>query len=696
LSEFRYKAFISYSHRDEFWGRWLQSALEKYRVSRHLVGKEGEFGKIPARLSPVFRDREDLSTATNLTHSISQELSLAETMIVVCSPASAQSRWVNEEIRHFQSLGRGDRIYALIVDGEPGASDPAQDCFPVALVTQEDGSRGEPLAADVRKWADGKLLAKLKLISAILGIRLDDLRRRDMQRRHRLWMASSMTALLVAVVTTVLAIVAMNARNAAENRRDHAEDLVGYMVGDLHEKLATVGRLDILDSMGGQVTDYLETLDPGEVTDESLNQQAKVWRQLGEVSRDQGNFKEAMEAFTRSRDVLAELYRRQADNSDRLFELGQAEFWVGYINLDLGDLDAAERGFTHYMNISNQLLELEPGSAAFTMEVSYAMANMGWLERSREGADPEKILIFTESSLDFNRKAVMLDSANSNFREALLDSYANLADAHMGLCKLGPALLNRQRNVELAAEFFQASPGDSKLKDGLAYAKSGLGGVERQVGMIEQSLANLSESETILDELSRQDPSNQNYRYQKLMRTMRIASIYGNTGEQQRALGMMAGIAKPLSDMNLTGDYSGIIHAADYSEFLENYSELAHFMGDALLADVLLEAGLQHASRLVAENPDHVLSHSQLLQMAFQYWQQNGRLPGPEVMALLDTRQADQLSIKSCSDAVAAVKLALMTGDQERASEYTSYLLHEGYFEPRFVRLCERHDLCEQ
>jgi hypothetical protein len=172
MSEFRYKAFISYSHQDEPWGRWLQRALEGYRVSRHLVGKDGEFGKIPARISPVFRDREDLSTSTDLTHSISREMSQSETLVVICSPAAARSRWVNEEIRYFQSLGRGDRVYALIVDGEPGAADPEQDCFPAALVMQEDGSRGEPLAADVRKWADGKLLAKLKLISAILGIRL--------------------------------------------------------------------------------------------------------------------------------------------------------------------------------------------------------------------------------------------------------------------------------------------------------------------------------------------------------------------------------------------------------------------------------------------------------------------------------------------------------------------------------------------
>ena len=108
MSQLRYKAFISYSHRDESWGRWLQRALEGYRVPRRLVGTEGEFGTIPARLSPVFRDREDLSSAVDLSGSIKQELSQAESLIVICSPASAQSRWVNQEIRYFQSLSQGE------------------------------------------------------------------------------------------------------------------------------------------------------------------------------------------------------------------------------------------------------------------------------------------------------------------------------------------------------------------------------------------------------------------------------------------------------------------------------------------------------------------------------------------------------------------------------------------------------------
>ena len=179
MGTFRFKAFISYSHRDRAWSAWLQRALEAYRIPKRLVGSKSEFGPVPRRLTPVFRDREDLPSASDLSGKVKEALEASEALIVVCSPASAGSKWVNEEIRYFRSLGREDRIFALIVDGDPQPDDPGQQCFPSALTTGLDGTSCEPLAADSRKWADGKLLAKLKIVSGILGIRLDELRQRN-------------------------------------------------------------------------------------------------------------------------------------------------------------------------------------------------------------------------------------------------------------------------------------------------------------------------------------------------------------------------------------------------------------------------------------------------------------------------------------------------------------------------------------
>ena len=115
----RYHAFISYSHADARWAAWLHRKLESYRLPSRLRGGIGEHGPLPERLSPIFRDREDLSSAGHLGPQIGQALADSAALVVVCSPAAVRSPWVDAEIREFKRLGRGERIYGFIVDGEP-------------------------------------------------------------------------------------------------------------------------------------------------------------------------------------------------------------------------------------------------------------------------------------------------------------------------------------------------------------------------------------------------------------------------------------------------------------------------------------------------------------------------------------------------------------------------------------------------
>ena len=66
----KYWAFISYSHRDKAWGDWLHRSLEIYRIPPAFVGCASAEDEIPARLYPVFRDRDALPTASDLGASI--------------------------------------------------------------------------------------------------------------------------------------------------------------------------------------------------------------------------------------------------------------------------------------------------------------------------------------------------------------------------------------------------------------------------------------------------------------------------------------------------------------------------------------------------------------------------------------------------------------------------------------------------
>lgn len=227
-ASFKYWAFISYSHRDRPWGDWLHKALETYRVPARLAVQPGRDGALPRRLRPIFRDREELPTSSDLGAAISEALRASRYLVVICSPASAQSIWVNEEVRSFKRMGRANRIMCLVVEGEPNASDrghPPDECFCPALRHDLDpegnvaAARVEPLAADARLPGMGRLAsllaplfgvlgpggrawwlreARIKLAAGILGVDFDRLWQRERRRllRRRLQAAAAVLAVM--------------------------------------------------------------------------------------------------------------------------------------------------------------------------------------------------------------------------------------------------------------------------------------------------------------------------------------------------------------------------------------------------------------------------------------------------------------------------------------------------------------------
>lgn len=232
-----YAAFVSYSHSDSEVCDRLHRRLESYAVPHSLVGRRGPDGVIGKRLGKFFRDRADLGAHHDLGAEIREALDASSALIVLCSPRSAGSPYVEEEIRYFKSLGRGERIFAAIISGEPHAAGKpgltaADECFPRALIYRigPDGAVSsepeavEPIAADLRDKKDGIENGALKLIAGMLDVGLDDLVQRERQaearrRRQANLIAGAMAVLaLGAGVGGVLAW--MNGETAANRAKE--------------------------------------------------------------------------------------------------------------------------------------------------------------------------------------------------------------------------------------------------------------------------------------------------------------------------------------------------------------------------------------------------------------------------------------------------------------------------------------------
>jgi WD40 repeat protein len=219
-----YDAFLSYAHRD----RQVTGAIQK---GLHQIGRP--LGQL--RALRVFRDDTNLTASPDLWGKITEALDSSRYMIVVLSPQSAGSHWVNEEVSYWLTQ-RGHRHLMLVLaeghlqwDAKEARFDPGfSDAAPPAL-TEPGSLPAEPLYIDVSGDAPWDLRSltfrdKMTALAApVHGKAKDQLAGDDLreQRRFRRLRRAAIAALILLTVLAVVAAVIAVAQRQEAIRRLH-------------------------------------------------------------------------------------------------------------------------------------------------------------------------------------------------------------------------------------------------------------------------------------------------------------------------------------------------------------------------------------------------------------------------------------------------------------------------------------------
>lgn len=606
MADFRYKAFISYSWADAAWGKWLHNAIETYRTPRALVDSEGAHGPVPARLHPLFKDREEEAAGASIGAAVEGALAASEFLIVVCSPNSARSKWVNHEVAWFKTHRDPSRILALIVDGEPGGGE--HECFPSALTHRvrpdlsiSDELVDAPLAADARSSGDGKRGARLKLAAAMLGVGLDGLVRRDDRRRalRQRWITAG--SLLFGGAMATLAWFALEARNEADAQRAESDSLVEFMLTDLREKLEPVGRLDALDVVGQRALKYYAGQKPGKLDADALGRRSRALHLVGEVRDLRGDSETALVAFRQAATTTGELLARDPGNGQRIFDHAQSVFWVGYVAWQRGETKEAEPAFRDYRKYAGQLVQIDPKNPDWQMEVAYAESNLGtlffdlgkfadaerafsaalqviepiasgnpgdvarqttlartisWLASAREGLGRhQSALNLLARELEIHRRILLDDPGNAAVKSALVYALASNARNQLARGDLSATLKTYATAIELNAKLLEIEPENTMwreidVKIRLGYAEASL-----FASQPERARSEIEVAKRILDALIRSDPKNQEWNL--LLRStldFNQAQLAQAQGDPSGALLLVDRITKRLSGLHSVRD----------------------------------------------------------------------------------------------------------------------------------------------
>jgi hypothetical protein len=504
----RYWAFISYSHKDAAFGRWLHRKLENYALPRRLTRRITAQGVIPGKLVPIFRDREEFAAATDLSAEVRAALAQSRSLIVVCSPDTPASQWVSREVTVFRALHPDRPILAAIRDGEPAVSFPKS-----LLTTSPSGEPIEPLAADFRARRDGQQLGVLKLVAGMTGLGLDELVQRDTQRYRQRVTAITALALLAMTIMGVLTAVAVQARREADRQRAEAEGLVEYMLTDLREKLKGVGRLDVMTDVNERAFKHYQSQDLASLPPDALERRARTLHAMGEDDESRNDHKNALLKFREAERTTAALLKAAPNDPERVFDQAQSVFWLGGVDYQQGRLTDAIEKWREYRELALRMIALSPGSTKYRLELAYADSNFCYVPLNNPN-HAGAIKACTTALADIQNAASHPD-ANYTNREAhrvltsqLMNSLSQLSDAYRMNNNLTAARLELKIEENLLDHELAADPKNKDLKDYWII-------VQRDYAHMDERQGNWSEAEVTLEraiaaanQMVKFDPSN--------------------------------------------------------------------------------------------------------------------------------------------------------------------------------------------
>jgi tetratricopeptide (TPR) repeat protein len=588
---FKYRAFISYAHADTRAVKRLHRRLESFRIDKDLIGRQTAQGPVPPTLRPIFRDRDDFTAGHSLTEQTLAAISASAALIVLCSPTSAKSHYVNEEIRLFRSRHPDRPVVPVIIDGTPGGA--ADECFPPALrfAVSADGTitetPEEPLAADVRESGDGFALAVAKVVARLIDLPTDDVFRRaerDRRRRARVrnGIIAALALLALAAVTSAAYARQQLMTNEAflEATLKRATEIVNTAVLQAEKySVPRAATLQLLSRAEGLFDDIARLGRPTaalqrqkawmliefarnyEVLGDTTRQQARVEdayrimeslaaahtedatalrdlsvaeNERGDLLVSRGDLPGALAAYRKGFAIAERLARAVPDNADWQRDLFLSHTKIGDVLAAQGDIAAALKYYREGLAIAERLAKAEPESAQRQRDLSIARVKVGDLLVAQ--GDLAGGLQSYRDSLAIRQHLAEAEPGNPNLQRDLAIAHERVGDVLSAMKRLADALTSYRASLAITVRLAAADAGNATWQRDLSVSYDKIGNMLALSGQLGEALATYKDGLAIAQRLAASDPGNTTWQRDLSVSHMKIGDVLGAQGNLSGAL----------------------------------------------------------------------------------------------------------------------------------------------------------------
>ena len=558
------------------------------------------------------------------------------------------------------------------------ARDPA-DRYPSA----------KELAEDLRRFHTGLLVGAHRYTFGQLF--------RRFLRRNRVAVAVAAVLLLILAglsVYGVLRIVserdaAVHERNVATEQRNLAasqqlasEQLVSFALGDVHDELIKVGRLQLLKGIALRVEHYYADIEARGLDVDGRIRRAQAWEFLGDVAWAQADRTAAAARFRDSIALREALVREAPGRRDLQLELGRGHAKLGWA-LEDHDRGAAA---AEYTAAERYLRPLATGSAqdpkarnelgTMLIRVADRLRARGNLDGAvatyresialrdalQDGAAPSEQLSFSQAldrlamalSLrhEFDEALRLLEQSRTT-RAALVaadtDNTELLSALQVTTMRLGQVLDDKhdlveaervqRAGVDLARRLSKRDPDNTVWRDSLYVGLGSLGQVYIDLHQLDAAQVALRESRDIVGALVAKDPTHKRRR-----RNLAIAeNKLGLVAEQRRDLraALERYRAAIAIEKQLVADDEQDVDSFDMLTADEqNEGNVLLTQGDVEGAIALFRARVAGQERLLARDPMRAEWQQSMAEALSSLWQALKRRPAMAAEAATVRRRA--------------------------------------------------------
>ncbi len=296
---------------------------------------------------------------------------------------------------------------------------------------------------------------------------------------------------------------AQHARALAEARREQAEKLVSYMLGDFAAKLAQFGKLDLIDDVAKQALAYLSAANDTDAR--SAIQRAAALRTIGDLQTQRGQWVEAKKTFAIAEQALDFAERVEPGTSELLYERAQVAYYIGYCGYKERKLDVAQLHWQRYLDYAKRLQPLTVATGTGLLETALAMNTLG--TAAFETGALKVAAEYFDQSIAIKEALLNNKKNDSELAASIARSLSWQAKTQEASGDLRGAMSSYLNQLALCEKFLKVLPTVVKWRHETAVARQWVGVLALQTGDSKLASKYLSAAEQEFSKLHELEPA---------------------------------------------------------------------------------------------------------------------------------------------------------------------------------------------